>query len=92
MEAIIHYNIVVRGLVQGVSYRAATKTKAQELRLCGLVKNNRDGSVYIEAEGPENKVRELVDWCHYGPPHAKVLSVEIETAPLKKYGHFEVKY
>ena len=45
--------IVVRGRVQGVFFRASAAEKAAELRLAGFVRNEPDGSVYMEAEGDE---------------------------------------
>ncbi|HNU41845.1 MAG TPA: acylphosphatase, partial [Cyclobacteriaceae bacterium] len=48
----MHINILVTGTVQGVYYRASTKQKADELGIKGFVRNQPDGSVYIEAEAP----------------------------------------
>lgn len=87
-----HFNIRIRGKVQGVSFRAYTKNKAQELLIKGFAKNMADGSVYVEAEGPEEVLHKFVDWCHFGSPRAQVKSVEVETAALKDFGNFEVKY
>ena len=50
--------IRVYGKVQGVFYRATTKTVADDLGLTGWVKNEADGSVTIIAEG--SKVDELI--------------------------------
>jgi len=46
-----HLNITVKGVVQGVFFRASTKDQADQLGICGLVRNEQDGSVYVEAEG-----------------------------------------
>jgi acylphosphatase len=66
----------VRGLVQGVSYRAATLDEARRLGLTGWVANRRDGAVELEAQGPAAAVERLVAWCHQGPPLADVSAVE----------------
>ena len=58
-----HYNITVRGKVQGVSYRFATLRKAHKLSLTGYVKNLHDGGVFIEAEGKEDNINKLIEWC-----------------------------
>ncbi len=47
----------VRGLVQGVSYRANTRAQAQRLGLTGWVRNVADGSVELVAEGPRARAR-----------------------------------
>jgi acylphosphatase len=68
----------VRGLVQGVSFRAATRSEARRLGLTGWVRNQADGSVALEAQGPAARVEDLVAWCRQGPPLADVSGVEVD--------------
>jgi len=70
----------ITGRVQGVFYRQTTCKEANALALFGWVKNKSDGSVEALVYGPDEKVQELVNWCHEGPPSAKVESVEVEDA------------
>ncbi len=70
--------IVVHGKVQGVWYRASTQEVARSLGLRGWVRNLPSGEVEILAQGEEKAIRELIDWCHQGPPAAKVTKVEVE--------------
>jgi acylphosphatase len=70
-------HIVVKGRVQGVFFRASALERAQELGLRGWVRNRSDGAVELVAEGDEPAVAGLVDWCHHGPPSAKVDSVDV---------------
>jgi acylphosphatase len=86
-----HYDIIVKGKVQGVSYRFSTHHKAIKLGLTGLVKNMPDGSVFIEAEGKEEAINKLIEWCYYGPPKAKVLEVNATEGEIKGYKTFELK-
>jgi acylphosphatase len=86
-----HYNITVRGKVQGVSYRFSIHAKALKIGLAGFVKNLPDGSVYIEAEGKEEGINKLIEWCYVGPPQAKVTEVFAEEGELKNYTNFEIK-
>ena len=69
---------IVTGRVQGVSYRASTADEAQRLGLTGWVKNRRDGSVELEAEGEAKLVADLLAWCEHGPPAARVSRVVVE--------------
>ena len=69
---------IVSGRVQGVSYRASTCTEARRLGLVGWVKNRDDGSVELEAEGPDDMVAALLQWCHQGPPAAIVARGAVE--------------
>ena len=84
---------IVSGRVQGVSYRAATRAEARRLGLVGWVKNRDDGSVELEAEGPDDKVAALVQWCQQGPPAAHVARVAVdELAPTAADRGFEIAY
>ena len=72
----LRLRIVVRGRVQGVGFRYATVATARRLGLTGWARNAPDGSVEILAEGDPTAVRELLAWCHQGPPSAQVSSVQ----------------
>lgn len=69
-------NIIVSGLVQMVGFRYHTCSQASRLNIKGWVRNNRDGSVEIVAEGEENDLSELIRWCQKGPPSAEVERVK----------------
>lgn len=85
-----HIKIKVIGKVQGVFFRASTKAVADQMGIKGLVKNEKDGSVYIEAEGTEVFLEMFVEWCNDGPDKSKVEKVEITDGELKNYRNFEV--
>ena len=68
----IRVRLVIEGRVQGVWFRDSTRSQAVGLDVCGWVRNRRDGTVEVLAEGPEEKVMKLVAWCHHGPSAAKV--------------------
>jgi acylphosphatase len=86
-----HYNIIVKGKVHGVGFRFSAHAKAIKLGLTGLVKNMPDNSVFIEAEGNEEAINKLVEWCYYGPPKAKVTEVNATEGEVKGYKTFELK-
>jgi acylphosphatase len=71
--------LVVSGRVQGVFYRAACKAEADRLGLAGWARNRDDGRVEVVVEGAAGIIEHLVRWCHDGPPHARVTSVEVTT-------------
>ncbi|HSD90984.1 MAG TPA: acylphosphatase [Kofleriaceae bacterium] len=84
---------IVSGRVQGVSYRAATASKARQLGLVGWVRNLPDGNVELEAEGPADQVNALVAWCRQGPPAARVTDVAVEQrSPTGGERSFDVTY
>ena len=85
--------IKVFGYVQGVFFRYSTRKIARKLELTGYVKNLPDGTVYIEAEGPEDKLYELLEFSKQGPKHAQVEKVEHEfTQPKYDYKEFEYDF
>ncbi len=81
-ERVLRVRASVRGLVQGVSYRAFTRREAARLGLSGWVRNQPDGSVQLEAQGPAARVEALIAWCRTGPPIAEVSGVEAESVPV----------
>lgn len=85
-----HLNIKVKGKVQGVFYRASTKAVANQLGVKGFVKNEADGSVYVEAEGDVAMVESFLEWCREGPEKAQVEHVESNEGEMKNYRNFEV--
>ena len=82
--------ITVRGKVQGVFFRQSTKEKALELGLTGEVWNNADGSVTIVVNGNSETITQLIDWCHTGPPRARVTEVWHEQLPDADFSGFQI--
>ena len=74
--ALKQLQLVVRGRVQGVYFRASTQREARRLGLSGWVRNRPDGSIEILAEGEEVSIRELYGWAQKGPSAARVERVD----------------
>ena len=72
----------VTGRVQGVGFRWWTRAQAIRLDLDGTVRNADDGSVEVQARGPEPALAELERLLNEGPPHARVRAVERFAASL----------
>jgi acylphosphatase len=84
---------IVRGIVQGVSFRYYTEKKAKELGLVGWVRNRADESVEVVAEGEEDALNSLKAWLHRGSPDAKVESVEASwDEPSGEFTSFKTTY
>jgi acylphosphatase len=69
---------VVRGLVQGVNFRAAAAHEAQRLGISGRIWNRDDGTVEADAGGDDAALAAFEAWLRRGPRHAHVTSVERE--------------
>jgi acylphosphatase len=84
---------VVRGLVQGVNFRAAVVREANARRVTGRVWNREDGAVELVAEGEESAVADLARWLRQGPRLADVESVErTDVVGDRHYPEFAVSY
>jgi acylphosphatase len=83
----VRVRMIISGRVQGVWFRDSTRGKARELGVYGWVRNRHDGDVEVLAEGPEEKVSQLIAWCHHGPPHAGVTLVK--EIPEEWQGEFD---
>ena len=85
-----HLSIRIYGSVQGVFFRYSAKSQAEKLGIKGLVRNESDGSVYIEAEGDGAALEKFLEWCRSGPMFASIERVEAEEAPLKNFTEFVI--
>lgn len=85
-----HIDIRVTGKVQGVSFRATTKYVADQMGVRGFVRNEKDGSLYIEAEADDLTLEVFLEWCHEGSDRSNVEGVEVTPGELKGYQNFEI--
>jgi acylphosphatase len=82
---------VVSGRVQGVFYRATTRSRAQELGVTGWARNRPDGRVEVLACGDSRAVETLCDWLWQGPGAARVDRVECEPAAVDPPDNFTTR-
>jgi acylphosphatase len=78
--------VLIRGIVQGVGYRAWVEHRARQLGLRGWVRNRRDGSVEALFEGTEEVVADMVAACRRGPSSARVDDLAEEGAGADALG------
>jgi acylphosphatase len=81
MRDCVRAEIVVKGRVQGVFFRASAQQEGLQLGLTGEVRNLPDGSVEAIVEGEKRAVDDFVAWCRRGPPSADVEDVEVKLRP-----------
>ena len=91
-EKICNKQLTITGRVQGVGFRYSAIHKAREHHIKGFVKNQYDGSVFIEAEGEETDLDHFILWCHRGPFSARVDHVSQSIGSVKNYSSFSVKH
>lgn len=88
-DSLVQAHVWVSGHVQGVFFRDSARQEAARLGLSGWVRNLPDGRVEAVFEGTREAVAQAVEWCHTGPPRARVESVEAQEGPaqgLKGFG------
>ncbi len=88
----IRARVIVKGFVQGVSFRFYTQQAALQHHVTGWVRNLPDGSVEGCFEGDEREVRTLIDWCRRGPEWASVDEVLVEDEPYRgEFSGFHIR-
>jgi acylphosphatase len=80
------------GRVQGVNFRYYTLREAERLGIDGWVRNERDGSVTVVAEGEEEQLHRFLEYLHNGPPMARVSRLESDWSEATHQFHqFEIR-
>lgn len=89
----INIHLTISGRVQGVGFRWGALRCAQQLGLSGFVRNQTDGTVYIEAQGPRQSVTAFIRQLSAGPtPYAVVDQINQTAGKLQDYqGRFTVR-
>ncbi len=81
----------VIGKVQGVGFRYFVLSAATELGLSGWVRNRRDGSVEVLAEGDLDQLKKLVGVLERGSRSSAVREVKTKLQPATgEFGSFNV--
>jgi acylphosphatase len=84
--------LLIKGRVQGVCYRAFTQDQAIMFKLNGWVRNMHDGRVEAVLEGEREHIEQAILACKRGPSGARVTDVDITwKSPLGEQG-FEIRY
>lgn len=66
----------ITGNVQGVGFRWWTRKTASSLDLQGTVRNARDGSVEVEAQGTSEALERFEELLRQGPSSARVRALQ----------------
>ena len=80
----------VKGRVQGVGFRYYVMNAAVELGLTGWVRNRRDGSVEVLAEGDVDQIKSLMGVLERGSRSSSVREVKTKLQPAS--GEFDSFY
>jgi acylphosphatase len=82
---------IIRGRVQGVGFRYWVLAEAQRRKLTGWVRNLRDGSVEVEAQGDEDTLFEFEQLLWRGPTLSRVDDADCKYIDVEKnYTRFSI--
>lgn len=85
---------IVKGIVQGVGFRYFTVYQAQRIGgITGYVRNLRDGSVEVVAEGDSEKLQQLLEQLKKGPTGSRVTGVDVFwEQPTGEFTNFGIRW
>jgi acylphosphatase len=82
---------IVYGTVQGVLYRDYILKQAEHLSIKGFVKNLRDGTVEIVAQGKKLDLEHFLEHARHGSSAARVSEIDTTWGKPKEHFHsFEI--
>ena len=88
----VRARILIEGRLQGKNFRLQTQEKAHQLGLVGFVRHLTDGRLEIEAQGDENKVEKMLEWCQEEPHSSQIRSLLYRyDDPVRGYSDFVVR-
>ncbi len=91
MQARAH--LIIKGIVQGVFYRAFTRDIATQLGLKGWARNLPNGNVEALFEGDKEEVEQAIRQCSMGPPGSRVDGIDVEWKDYQgDLKDFQVRY
>lgn len=82
---------VVRGTVQDLGFREATKRRARELGVMGWVRNEQDATLIVHVEGQPADVEALLAFLREGPRGAVVAAVDVEDVRVEGHEQFAIR-
>lgn len=81
---------LIRGTVQGVGFRYATRDAAKALGARGYVRNLPGDLVEAVFEADEETVERALAFVAHGPPAARVTGVEAEPIKCRGFSDFDI--
>ena len=82
--------LIIKGKVQGVFFRASAKETANQWGITGWIKNTANGDVEAMVSGTENQLQHFLKWCWHGPSGAEVTEVIQSECPETFFDDFSI--
>ena len=78
LDRVVRVHMIVSGMVQGVGFRAFTQAEASIRGLHGWVRNRPEGTVEVEAEGPQAVLDTFLAVIKQGPRFSQVDQIIVD--------------
>jgi acylphosphatase len=86
-------HLIIKGIVQGVFFRAYVRQTAIDANVAGWVRNLYDGSVEAVFEGNKNDVEIAMAKCYKGPSASVVEGIDIKWEEfVGEFSFFSIRY
>ena len=85
MGEMVGVHVIVEGAVQGVGFRAFMVTQANVKGLHGWVRNRQDGTVEVQAEGPQAVLKDFLGILKEGPRLAHVNKILVDWKDVTRH-------
>ncbi len=85
-----HIDILIRDDLRNTGFVFLVLKKARLLNLYGRAGYNADGGVSIEAEGDNEQLELLLEYCRKNPNGGENTQINISTGILRNYYNFEM--
>ncbi|MFK7825928.1 MAG: acylphosphatase [Oligoflexales bacterium] len=86
----IHHSYKFKGRVQGVGFRFTSVQIAKEHAVAGFVRNEPDGSVWLEVEGKRSEIEAFISKLKTQMSE-NIVSIEVSENKLKGFDEFVVE-
>lgn len=91
-DSVIRWTVRFHGNVQNVGFRATTRSLAQGLAVHGFVRNESDGTVWLDVEGEAKEVHELIRRIESELAHRIHQSQKDALEPTGRNAGFNIAY
>ncbi len=84
---LMQVRVKIKGVVQGVGFRYFTRSLAYRYGITGFVRNLADGSVEVEASGPDSEIELFLKDIARGPSLSSVSGIDVEEIKAGDYNN-----
>jgi acylphosphatase len=85
-----HVNISIYGKVQKTGFRFMSMQYAVKIGVTGFVRYTSECNLYMEVEGPSDKLEAFINWCRSGTIWSRASQITIEWGEVHGYKNYQI--